>query len=119
MSAHLTDVALRVGPLIRLLGSSQDGEALGACRALGRVLANAGADFHELAASIEAQAAPSVRRENCHTVDDWHAQARWLDERAENLTHADRVFVQSLLAGSEEPTKKQKTRLRALYEAAK
>jgi hypothetical protein len=109
---HLTAVAPRVGQLIRLLGSSQDGEALAACRALGRVLASAGGDFHELADCIEAQAAPA-------TVDDWHAQARWLDERAESLTRTDRVFVQSLLAGSDEPTKKQKTRLRALYEAAK
>jgi hypothetical protein len=116
---HLTGVAPRIGQLIRLLGSSQDGEALGACRALGRVLDSAGADFHELADCIEAQAAPSVRRENRHTVDDWHAQARSLDERAESLTRTDRVFVQSLLAGSDEPTKKQKTRLRALYEAAK
>jgi hypothetical protein len=122
VSAHkkqfLTADAPRVGQLIRLLGSSQDGEALAACRALGRVLASAGGDFHELAACIEAQAAPA-RREWRATVDDWHAQARWLAERAESLTRTDRVFVQSLLAGSDEPTKKQKTRLRALYEAAK
>jgi hypothetical protein len=112
----LAAAAPRVGQLIRLLGSSQDGEALGACRALGRVLASAGSDFHELAASIEAQAAPAVRREGRAPVDAWHAQARWLNERAENLTRADRVFVQSLLASRDEPTMKQKERLRALYE---
>ena len=108
MSA-IAAIAPRVAHLIRLLGSSQDGEALGACRALGRVLANAGADFHELAASIEAQAAP------CY----WHAEARWLDKRAESLTRADRVFVQSVLAGHDEPTMGQTERLRALYQLHK
>jgi hypothetical protein len=43
-----------------------------------------------LAASIEAQAAPCVRCESPATVDDWHAEARWLDKRAESLTRADR-----------------------------
>jgi hypothetical protein len=118
MSA-LAAVAPRVGQLIRLLGSSQDGEALGACRALGRVLASAGADFHELAASIEAQAAPAVRREGRANFDDWHAEARWLDKCAESLTRADRVFVQSVLAGHDEPTMGQTERLRALYELHK
>lgn len=115
MSA-LAAIAPRVAHLVRLLGSSQDGEALAACRALGRVLANAGADFHELAASIEAQAAPCVRRENPATVDNWHAEARWLDEREESLTRADRVFVQRMLAGHDEPTTGQRERLRAIYE---
>ncbi len=110
--------APRVAQLIRVLSTSADGEALGACRALGRVLASAGSDFHELAAIVEAQAAPSVRCERRTTVDIWHAQARWLGERAESLTRADRVFVQSLLAAREEPTGKQKERLRALYDAA-
>jgi hypothetical protein len=118
MSA-LAAIAPRVAHLIRLLGSSQDGEALGACRALGRVLANAGTDLHELAASIEAQAAPCVRSESPATVDDWHAEARWLEKRAESLTRADRVFVQSVLAGHDEPTMGQTERLHALYELHK
>jgi hypothetical protein len=113
MSA-LAAVAPRVGQLIRLLGSSQDGEALGACRALGRVLDGAGADFHELAASIEALAAPSVHRESRSPVGEWHAQARWLDELAESLTRADRMF-----ASPYEPTMKQKERLRTLFELHK
>jgi hypothetical protein len=115
MSA-LAAVAPRVGRLIRLLGSSHDGEALGACRALARVLASAKTDLHELAASIEAQAAPAVGREGRAAVDDWHAQARWVAERAERLTRADRVFIESLLALRDKPTVKQGERLRALYE---
>ena len=75
--------------------------------------------MHELAASIEAQAAPCVRSESPATVDDWHAEARWLEKRAESLTRADRVFVQSVLAGHDEPTMGQTERLHALYELHK
>lgn len=38
--------------VIPLLGSPNEGEALGACRALGRVLAGSGLDFSDLAAAI-------------------------------------------------------------------
>jgi hypothetical protein len=43
----------RVGALLRLLGSDQDGEALGAARALGRTLSAAGLDLHALADVVE------------------------------------------------------------------
>ena len=43
-------IAPRLGALIRVLASPQDGEALGAARAIGRVLTSAGLDFHDLAA---------------------------------------------------------------------
>lgn len=43
----------RLGKLIRLLASDVDSEALGACRALHRCLAEAGADFHHLAGVVE------------------------------------------------------------------
>lgn len=38
--------------LVPTLGSPVDGEALGACRAIGRTLKAAGLDFHDLAAAI-------------------------------------------------------------------
>jgi hypothetical protein len=43
MSA-LAVVAPRIGQLIRLLGSNQDGEVVAAARALGRTLASVNAD---------------------------------------------------------------------------
>jgi hypothetical protein len=43
----------RLGKLVRLLSSPQDGECLAAARALARVLAESGADFHDLAHAIE------------------------------------------------------------------
>lgn len=39
----------KVPSLVRLLASENDGEALGAARALGRVLSNEGMSFHDLA----------------------------------------------------------------------
>ena len=47
-----TLVPPKVCNIIPMLGSPLDGEALGACRAVGRVLDQAGLDFHALAASI-------------------------------------------------------------------
>lgn len=38
-----------------MLGSIADGEALGACRAIGRTLDTAGLDFHALAAAIRVE----------------------------------------------------------------
>jgi hypothetical protein len=47
------NIARRVGSLIRLLSSPNDGEALGAARGLVRALESAGTDIHELATHIE------------------------------------------------------------------
>ncbi|KQQ39116.1 hypothetical protein ASF58_22755 [Methylobacterium sp. Leaf125] len=48
----------RVRLLVPVLGSDTDGEALGACRAIGRTLAGAGLDFHALADAISTPASP-------------------------------------------------------------
>ncbi|TXM66898.1 hypothetical protein FV226_22740 [Methylobacterium sp. WL12] len=42
----------KVRRIVPSLGSSVDGEALGACRAIGRTLGTAGLDFHDLARAI-------------------------------------------------------------------
>lgn len=49
MAAPIPALVKRILPT---LGSSTDGEALGACRAIGRTLKAAGLDFHDLAAAI-------------------------------------------------------------------
>jgi hypothetical protein len=47
------DIAPTVGKLLRLLGSDQDHEALGAARALKRVLTSVKLDLHDLANVVE------------------------------------------------------------------
>ena len=54
MGNDLASIASKLGKLIRMLSSSQDGEVLGAARAIVRTLANAGLDVHALAAGIGA-----------------------------------------------------------------
>ena len=56
----ITPIAGKLGPLIRMMGSPVDGEALAACRAIGRTLNNADLDFHWLADTIERAALPVV-----------------------------------------------------------
>jgi len=53
MAALPAPILPRVASLLRLLGSDQDHEALGAVRALRRTLAGVGADLHALADAVE------------------------------------------------------------------
>lgn len=63
----------RVGALLRLLGSDQDGEALGAARALGRTLSAVGLDMHVLADVVEHPAAlPPARRPRRPKAEQGH-----------------------------------------------
>ena len=54
----LNEIAPRLGQLIRMLSSDQDGEALNAARAIGRTLVGAQLDFHALAEFVESAPAP-------------------------------------------------------------
>jgi hypothetical protein len=49
----LAPILPKVCRLIRMLGSANDGEALGAARALDRTLRSEGSDFHDLARALE------------------------------------------------------------------
>src|SRR5271165_2052604 len=95
MTAALAVVAPRIGQLIRLLGSDQDGEVVAAARALGRTLASVGADFHTLADVVERSennrssgstdyrgSAPAAH----HKCDDWRSVAQWLIDSGARLS---------------------------------
>lgn len=56
-----TEITDRLQKLIPLLGSDNDGEALGAARAIGRTLQAAGLDFHALAERIRPGTAEVAR----------------------------------------------------------
>ena len=61
MSASIVpNIASRLGSLLRMLGSPVDGEALAACRAIGRTLQGAGCDLHDLADTVEHPPTPMV-----------------------------------------------------------
>lgn len=49
---HRFAIPEKIARIIPLMGSPLDGEALGACRAVGRVLAHSGMTYRDLAAAI-------------------------------------------------------------------
>lgn len=86
MSA-LAPVFPKLRPLVRMLGSPIDGEALNAARAIGRVLQSAGSDFHDLARALEAGERGSgerARHDDQSTSPTWFLLTRgqklaWLE----------------------------------------
>jgi hypothetical protein len=93
----LAHIAPTLGKLVRLLGSDQDHETLGAARALKRVLSSAKLDLHDLASLIEITAdspvsthRPSARS---HAV---YVMVRSCHERSDLLSAKELAFVRSI-----------------------
>ena len=75
MAALPLAILPRVGSLLRMLGSDQDGEALSAARALGRTLSAAGLDLHALADVVEhPPALPLARRPRRPKAEKGHIE---------------------------------------------
>ena len=102
----LIALAPKLDKLLPLLASDKDGEVVAAARAVGRTLAAAGLDFHDLAAAV---AAPAVSSGRWPPTDE--IRHRWADiprnERTAWLTAMQRSgvlspweenFVDSILA---------------------
>lgn len=116
MSTALATVAPRVAQLIRLLASNSDGEALAACRALGRTLASVGQDFHSLAAAVE-RPGPAAQVHYEYTAPRADASARWLAEHhMHRLTAKEQSFVRDMVIWSGAPTERQRQWLRSIVE---
>jgi hypothetical protein len=123
------EVRQKLGRLIRLLGSEHDGEALAACRALGRTLKSAGADLHALAADVEAPAKvverlvwrdrPAHPPHKVETPTSWAELAAWMHDRRDQLTNErEREFVDDMVArlfGGGDPTERQAAWMRTIY----
>lgn len=62
----MAPIAPKIAPLVRMLGSPVDGEALAACGAIGRTLNNVGMDFHDLADVVERAGLPVVVEQPRH-----------------------------------------------------
>jgi hypothetical protein len=105
--------------LVRLLGSDKDHEALGAARALKRVLAAAGLDLHDLANIIEFAARGEAPQVISATADDGDAREmiRRCCERSELLTLKELAFVHSMATKWRgQPTKRQSGWLASIYD---
>ena len=109
----------KVALLIPLLGSSQDGEVLGAAGAIQRTLQAAGRDWHDLVSIIAtpatAAAPPSAPELAVRTAYD---VASWCARHASPLSDRERTFVHDMvgrLVWNGTATEKQSAWLRAIY----
>jgi hypothetical protein len=114
-----------IAKLIRLLASTSDGEALGAARAIGRTLRANGADFHTLAAFIEAAPAPpsggrtgAGRREyfDEDAPVDWEIMVATCARHPGRFTTKEREFLASMELWRGEPTEKQLSWISVLFQ---
>jgi hypothetical protein len=117
MTAALAVVAPRIGQLIRLLGSDQDGEVIAAARALGRTLATVGQDFHALADIVELSVERSAPAAH-HGCDDHRAMARWLLNSGARLSPKEWAFVADMANRFGSLSTRQEAWLMAIFERA-
>jgi hypothetical protein len=145
MSDVLAPIAGKLAPLIRLLSSDQDGEALAAARAINRLLKSAGVDIHALAdhvektngsgltdaemrklydagydAGVRAIEARQHGAGDFHNVDGmpaWHEIARFCQQNSIRLRDNERTFVNDMASRTvwREPTPKQEKWLRSIF----
>lgn len=111
----------RISPLIKLLASSHDGEAIGALRALERALDAIGRDFHWLGdIADEALAKPAPSRFSAPGVrPTWQIRAaQVLRERAGRLTGAEHKFLVDMTTCRGQPSGRQLRWLSALEQAS-
>ena len=142
MSEFNEDVAGRLAPLVRMLSSNIDAEALSAVRSIARVLKTAGLDIHDLAARIEQpsgltqnemeliysrgyDAGVKAAEDKFHGDGDfrnvdgpsWNEMARWRQRHSERLGMREREFVNSVTARTvwRDPTPKQEKWLKSIF----
>ena len=80
MTSAIVAVAPKLTRLIPLLGSDKDGEVVATARAIGRTLAQAGADFHDLAAAIARAEPPGPVEPVCWRHIPPSERVMWLAE---------------------------------------
>ena len=108
----------KVALLIPLLGSNQDGEVLGAARAIERTLKAAGCDWHDLVKFIAAPPVTPIDRQSTETVRTAFEVAKWCAAHVARLSDRERVFVNDMtsrLMWNGTATEKQSAWLRAIY----
>jgi hypothetical protein len=111
----LAPIADKLGKLVRLLTSDQDGEVVAAAHSINRTLSGAGLDIHVLAAVIE----------NGGVNNKTPCAANWQSVASECAAHAERLrsekeraFIANMVVWTQlggRPTEKQANWLRSIY----
>ena len=93
----LTPIAPRLRKLVLMLSSNQDGEVVGAARAIGRALQSVGTDWHALAGVLTEPPQPRrPRAEDDAFADDWRELRQFCLHRGRLLSEREREFLTSL-----------------------
>jgi len=90
MTTALAVIAPRLRKLILMLSSDYDAEIVTAARSIGRVLADAGSDWHQFADAVTQKTRTSI------LCDDWRAMAQFCRGQARPLlmkSPAGNVFL--------------------------
>ena len=106
-------IAPKLAKLLLLLGSENDGEALGAARGLGRTLAGVGCDLHDLAETLIQSEPPPARNDiSLRETVTWI-----LDHDDGSLNDRERAFVEDMdsLVGRYRLSDRQEAWLRSLH----
>jgi hypothetical protein len=108
----IAPIAHKLKPLLLLLSSDKDGEALAACLALGRLLKKAHCDFHDLANGLTAPvtAKPPPQSEDeapPKNPRDWRVMRDLCLVRASRLREHELKFVANLKKWRGDLTPKQ------------
>jgi hypothetical protein len=143
--SNLAPIAGKLAPLIRLLSSDQDGEALAAARAINRLLKNTGVDIHALADHVEktngsgltdaemrklydagyeagVRAAENKNHgsgdfRNVDGAPSWHEIARYCQQHCGRLRANEQQFINDMASRTvwREPTPRQEKWLRSIF----
>lgn len=114
----------RIGQLIPRLASDQEGDVIGAARALHRVLSAEGRDFHDLARAASADPTIVYRtvetRRSRETPDgEWLGKAKYCAARPDALRGKEAEFVADMAVRlqhiADGPTERQAAWLDTIY----
>jgi citrate synthase len=108
----------RVGKLIRMLSSPNDGEVVAAARALMRTLESEGNDIHDLAARVEGGGRREAKAATANAVPSFYDMACEIERKANGcLSEKDQTFVADMVrwCARREPSEKQAKWLHSIY----
>jgi|RhiMetdeSRZDD1v2_1073273.scaffolds.fasta_scaffold07648_17 hypothetical protein len=109
MTTALAVIAPRLRKLILMLSSDYDAEIVTAARSIGRVLADAGSDWHQFADAVTQKTRTSI------LCDDWRAMAQFCRGQAHRLTPREFDFINNIAMRGCEPSEKQWKWLRGIF----
>jgi hypothetical protein len=112
MVTPITHIGERLRKLVLLLSSPQDGEVIGAARAIDRALRSAGCDWHDLVNQLDGT---SMNTSGADQSRDWHPMRDYCLRHERLLRPREYEFVASLATWRGSLTERQQAWLASIY----